>query len=341
MEQAKIDPVGVFPSEQWYHARLSLDFSESVMTDPIKRTEMYREAEYGLYKLFGDVGLGQDDPKPNPIPTGSYGHRFMSALFGCDVYYQKNQAPQAISLETDFDQMERMAVPDLQTSGVFRRALEDADVMRKKYGVCSGHITAGSPLNVAVSVFGENFLAACIIEPQIAGHVLRVIAETEQKLYYEYMNIMEPDVYPSDDMNTGLGYGNCPAVMVSPRVYREVVLPVDKWFRANTKTFNLHHCGVFDNYIDIYQELHPTALDIGGGSDYEAIRRVFPEVPCSLIVNAVDVETQPVSEIDSLIGRVVQTAGPVDKISSIRVIDIGTRMSDDSIRAVCTAHERI
>ncbi len=137
------------------------------------------------------------------------------------------------------------------------------------------------------------------------------------------------------------GYGNCPAVMLSPRIYREVVLPVDLWVREQVGDFYLHHCGVFDAYIDVYKPLNPTALDIGGGSDYRAIRQSYKETPFSLIVNAELVEQKRPREVDDYIGEMVESASPAERISLLWTSELSAEVPDETVKAIATAHEAL
>lgn len=335
----RIDPVVVTFSPSWFYKNYGVDYSEQTWQNPIDRLERNRELERVLYERFGDVGIGSADPEPTPSFSDTYGNYFMPALFGCEIHYLKDQAPGNLPLDATLEDMRNIAVPDFDESPVIRRALEEARILKERCGFCSGVINTGSPLNVAVNIFGEQFLLACALEPEIALHVLRVIAETEFKLYREVSAVIQPECFPRD--NIVFSYGNCPAVMFSPNLYREVVLPVDKWVRSQAAVFNLHHCGVFDHYIELYQELCPSSLDIGGGSNYRAIRGAFPDVPVSLIMNAPDVEGRSNSEVDNLIGNMVDGAAPESLISCLWIGEAGDLLDDGTVRAVRTAHERI
>jgi hypothetical protein len=118
------------------------------------------------------------------------------------------------------------------------------------------------------------------------------------------------------------------------------VKPVDKWYRSHCKNFYLHHCGILDKYLDIYTELNPTCLDIGGGSDYKLMRRYFSDNLVSLIVNAEFVEQAKPKEIDTLISNMVHDAEK-DKVTGMYCADVSTNMADDAIKALRTANERI
>ena len=334
-----VNPVVVVFSPTWFHRNYGVDYSEETWRNPIARVERNRELQRALFDRFGTVGLGSKDPGPGPNVSDAYGNYFMPALFGCEIEYPPDQAPGNIALNASVEEMRRLEVPDFEKSPVIRRALDEANALRKHYGSCSGGICTGSPINVAVNVFGELFLTACALEPETAQRVLRIIAETEFKLYRDFSAVIDPDSFPLDPMV--FGYGNCPAIMFSPRMYREVILPVDKWVRSQVGEFHLHHCGVFDEYIELYKELNPNSLDIGGGSDYRAVRKAFPDLPFSLIVNAPDVEGRSSAEIDGLIGGMVEAAAPVSRITQLWVAEVSERIEDKAVIAIRTAHERI
>lgn len=337
-DQPKLGPVAVSFSPRWLKCHAGLDFSEASWADPIDRVERGREGERCVYDRFADVGLGSKDPQPAPN-VGAYGNYFMPALFGCEILFPPDQAPGFRALPGDFEDMRRLQVPDFDTNPVIQRALAEAEVLKRRYGTCSGWIDTGSPLNIAVNIYGEMFVMACALEPETAQHVLRVTAETSFKLYREVCARIAPDDFPLQDIPWG--YGNCPAVMFSPKTYREVILPVDKWVRGQVASFGLHHCGVFDDYIEVYKELQPSALDIGGGTNYKAVREAFPNIPFSLIVNAPYVEGKSVSEIDTLIGGMIEGASPVEQISVLWCAEVNESIEDDTVRAVRTAVERV
>lgn len=332
-----IKPITVTFSSKWYNKNFGMDFSESAWADPIKRTEMGRERERQLFERFGDVGIGSRNPEPYPT-IEAYGHRFIPALFGCEIVYCSDQAPADIVLEANVEDVGKVKVPDFEKSSVMKRAFADIKTLESHYGFCKGDINWGSPINALVSIYGGQFPMACALEPDIAKHAMKILVETFFKLYRELSNKVEPERFPLEKIFGG--YGNCPAIMFSPKMYRDVVLPVDKIYRNRVAKFNLHHCGIFDKYIDIYKEIDPSSLDIGGGSDYRAIRKAFPDIPFSLIINAPDVEGKTSAEIDELIGSMAEAAGPISKVS-MWVSELSDVASDEVIRTLATAHERI
>ena len=315
-------------SEDWHNDRFGVDFSEDFWIDPIRRTEAYRELAYLRAKIFPDTELGSLDPQPNPLPSDQYGHRFVPALFGCKIIYLKNQAPSAEAKRADFDEMAALDIPDLRNNDVVRKALDDAKRMKEKYGFASGYINTGSPLNAAISIFGEDFIACCAMEPETAQHVLKIMAKTFIRLMYEYSDVVAP---PARIDRRGDGLGNCPAIMFSPEMYRKVILPVDLWYREYFKDFSIHHCGVFDRYAELYTALRPCSLDVGGGSDYKLLRKYFPNAVCSYIVNPEHYEGKSREEIDELVRGIVTDGGPADKISGLRTYGVSRHATNDNV----------
>lgn len=324
-------------SEDWHNHRYGVDFSEDFWVDPIRRTEAYRELSYLRAKTFPGTELGSPDPKPQPLASDQYGHRFVPALFGCKIVYFKDQAPSAVPIQADFDDLAALDIPDLRNNEVVRKALDDAKQMKAKYGFAGGYINTGSPLNAAISIFGEDFLACCAMEPDIAQHVLKIMAKTFIRLMYEFSDVVAP---PARIDRRSEGLGNCPAVMFSPEMYRQVILPVDLWYRGYFKDFSIHHCGIFDRYAELYTALTPISLDVGGGSDYKLLRKFFPNTTCSYIVNPEHYEGKSREEIDALIRGIVTDGGPAERISSLRTYGVSRHATNDNVMDLYTSIER-
>jgi len=324
-------------SECWYNDRFGVAFDEGFWANPVKRTEAYRELSYQTAKRFPKLGLGSLEPEPNPVASDQYGHRFVPKLFGCEIVYSKNQAPACLAQHMDYDGLARLDMPDLRNSDVIKKAMDDAKRLRAKYGFVKSWINTGSPLNAAISTFGEDFIACCAGEPETARHVLMVFAKTMIRLIYEFEDVINP---PDRIEREGYGLGNCPAIMFSTGVYRDVVLPVDLWLRRQFRNFGIHHCGVFDRYAQLYTELRPTSLDVGGGSDYKLLREHFPATMCTFIVNAEHYEGKTPAQIDALVRGIVTDGGPAEYIDCLHTYGVGRDATDENIITLRTSVKR-
>lgn len=338
VDSAPFPAVDVTFSPAWWYVNYGLGFEEEAWRDPIRRTERDRDLRRLLYERFGDVGLGERDPKPQPN-IEAYGHRFMAALWGCEIRYLPNQAPAAVALPDAAGRMANPVPPDFDASPVIQRAFAEAKLLGAHYGFCEGGINLGGPLNNAVSVFGEEILYACLAQPDLARQVLKVMAVVLLAVYDRVTCPINHQEVASPRPSGGIG--NCPVCMISPETYRQVVLPADLWWRGHFAEFSLHHCGVFHPYAEVYQALQPAGLDVGWGTDLKVARRAYPRVPMSLELQDSAVMGKSESELDALLAQMVEEAGPRELVTRIWLAEACPDTPDSTVRALMTAPRRL
>lgn len=320
---------------------VNVDFSESWWW--AKYGDMAgRDRRRLLFERFGDVGLGEDNPKPLPPLVGyEYGHRFMSAFWGCKVVYQRDHAPAAIPLPDARRRMENIEVPDIDSSPVIQRAMQSARELKEQYGACKAEVMWGGPLNNAVSVFGDEILAVCVEAPDLARRVLQKMGEAVMAVHDRFVCVVN-GVDPATARKGDWPLGDCPVCMISQKTYTDVVLPADQWYRSQfTGEFGLHHCGVFDKYVDAYKPLDPDWLDIGPGSDLRVARRAYPKAKISGYVDVSALSRMSQSQIDEFFKRTLADAAPVELLKHMSAADVGPEVSDETIRDLMTVHTRL
>ncbi|HET6485129.1 MAG TPA: uroporphyrinogen decarboxylase family protein [Spirochaetia bacterium] len=326
----------------WWHARFGMDFSDRrVWMDPIAYVERDREQRRLLHETFGDVDLGEADPKPRPRAGDEYGHRWMSAFWGCEVVYLVDQAPHATPFPDAWERLAALRIPDVATSPVAQHTLANARVLTERYGRCECAINYGGPLNNAVSVLGESIYLACAAEPKLADRVLRQMAQAVITAHDEVAcPVTGADVATARKGSWGIG--NCPVGTIDPQMYTRIVLPVDQWFaRQFSGPFNLHHCGIFDRYREAYRPLHFDTMDLGPGSDLRAARAAYPRTPISAWVDVGVLPRLGRTGIDAMIRGIVNDLGPMELIPAIMVGEAGPEVSDETVRDFLTAPERL
>ncbi len=327
-------------SPAWWLDRYGMPSTPEVWQDPFLAVQRDQEQRRLLFERFGDVGLGEADPAPRPTAGGEWGHRFMAAFWGCEIVYPADGVPSEVSLPDAAERMRHLRLPDVDSSPVARRALENARRLRLRYGKCESAINFGGPLNNAVSVLGGEFLAACAAEPELARDVLRKMGQAVL-LVHDRVACRIRGVEPSAARAGNWGIGNCPVCMISPGAYRRVVLPVDLWFRGQfAGDFHLHHCGVFDAYAEVYRPLAPDELDLGPGSSLRLARRAYPRARISTYFAVETLAEMSRAEIDRLLAEMIQEAAPAELFTWVRAIEIGPQVSDDTVRDLMTAQAR-
>ena len=326
----------------WWQQKYGMDFgSPDSWQNPLQNIEREREQRRLLFDRFGDVGLGEADPKPNPYIGGEYGHRFMSAFWGCEVAYLVDQWPHAVALQDASSRMHNLVLPVIDSSPAVRLLFENARLVEAKYGSCQAAINYGGPLNNAVSVFGEEIFILCASEPFLAQQVLFRMAQANVAVYDQ----VESRINRTGTSRPRLRHweiGNCPVGQISPHMYQDVILPVDRWLAEQFQgEFWLHHCGLFHPYAQVYKSLKPRALDVGPGTDLRLTRQTYPDARISAYIDPADLAYMDRDQLDDRITRMVIDTNSSGLFTWIRVAEIGPEIPDDTVRDLMSVFKRI
>ena len=89
-------PLGVGFYPDWWNKHYGISYDRNYYFDPETRIAARLEMDRRLYERFGDVGLGDPDPKPKPFIT--FGMVMLPAVFGCEIVFKKDALPWAMPL---------------------------------------------------------------------------------------------------------------------------------------------------------------------------------------------------------------------------------------------------
>ena len=203
----------------WWHTHYNFIFGEKYCMDPVYRTELDMEAQRILYDRYGDLGLGNKDPKPAPH-LEIVGHRYIPAVLGCKIKYFDNQPPWAEPANLTDDQVEKLEVPDLENAYPTPEVMRLAEILEKKYGPFVAGQNLGGLLNGAIPVRGDQMLLDFYEKPHLAHKMMDVVKNTmiaTDKLFRKKLKIPP----------AGGGVGNCNNVFISGEMYRAFNLKYD------------------------------------------------------------------------------------------------------------------
>ena len=315
-------------SEAWFHQNYGLTFGEKYYLNPVFRTEQDREALRLLYDRFAEAGIGEKDPQPC-ANLDICGHRLISALFGCEVVYQDDQAPSVrhLSVNSAAD-IAAIPRPDFATNRWAQEFRRQAAILLDRYHAVDSLINHGGPINAASSILGGDALLYLSDAPAEMTGFLNLIADVCVESYDRLTVPFSPQMAAAREMFIG----NCPVIMMSPQMYRQVVLPADQRLRRQVQRFGLHHCGVMDRYLQDYKCLEPIEfLEVGWGTDLAAARRAFPTAIFDLMINIYDLQNMPRATIRERVDNMLEQAQPVSLVRDFFVADIGPDVPDTKV----------
>ena len=198
--------------------------------------------------------------RPLVVEFGPYGVHFIDRIFGAHVYYQDDQW-WVDYLESPIGELK---YPDLDRSDTWQlaRKLAETFVACEVTVPLFGLSVLSSPLNVAVNLYGEEFVVAMLTKPDAAHHDLKVINNLICDLHRWYLaNIpveqLQPVVAAGRCQPPGFGQlCGCTCHLLPADIYDEFVVPLDhQLLSVYPGGGMIHLCGVHTQHIPTWRKM--------------------------------------------------------------------------------------
>ena len=267
---------GFYPD--WFYKQYGISFDEKYYFDPETRIEARMAMEKALYERFGDVGLGDPDPKPKPLIT--FGMVMLPAIFGCDIVYEKDALPWAMPLNLSEDAVMKLEVPDIFNTYPMTEMLKQIEYLKEKYGTVVGDINTTGVQNLALKIRGDQLYIDYFENPELCHHLLKLCTTCIIQLFkfnLETTGTGAVDVTPMCDPKLCV-LPNCMIEQISLDIFEQHLLQYDNQIADACAPAHLgiHHCGSVNEVLDGYGKVRNLDfIEIGFGSDVPRTREVF------------------------------------------------------------------
>ena len=233
-----------------------------------------------LDQMAENVGLMEDGQKLRPlcVEMGFYGVHFVDKLFGAEVFLRDgNWNAQYLSAPVG-----ELSAPDWEKNETFLLAkrLLDAFLACKVQLPVFGLPTLASPLNIALNLYGQEFLLALYCEPEAAKRDIRTITDAIVWLHRYYRaRLPERQLQPvvSWQRTQPWGHGQicgCSTQLISAEQYREFFAEADEEIlNVYPHGGMIHLCGAHLQHAETFramQSLHALQLHNRAAADLEA-----------------------------------------------------------------------
>jgi uroporphyrinogen-III decarboxylase len=280
---------------------------------------------YGAYK-----------PTAPSYAIEPFGHRFVPALFGCDIIYEDSTAPWAehrILTPEHIDAMPLLTLDEFKQDERVREVARQIHYSRKKYGWCSAQQNLGSVMNTAIYLRGMELFSDFYERPETIHKLMNLITN-RMILAYEYGKEM-------DGKASDTGVGNCSVCMISPQTYDEFIYPYDhammELAQKNTVHFGVHHDSNATSYLESYRKFeHLHHLDIGFDTDIPMYREAFPLQNLNIYFYTNFIIEHTPQEIKETVSSLAASSGS-SAATWFTCADIDARISDEKITALYEA----
>ena len=317
----------------WWYKNYGIEYGKSMIFDLNSRIEADREMRRTFYERYGRfLGAGTDNPRPRSV-LPDWDNTYYQAMVGFDVRYPVDQYPVAhgcLSDEEVFD----LKVPEnlwevypfcelaRQTREINRKLNTDRPLWMRTRGL----------LNEAIQLCSTDFYGELLDEDceDKRDHIFRFVSGViEQQL-------LSNKKY---DASSGHIMMNCTAGVAGARAYSEAVFSYDKalydFCLKNNIGIGLHHCGKFDDFVDVYAPMTKlNFLEIGHTSKIKPVLDRYPDAQVQYIVDAVFMQSASKEQVSEFAKGVrSQITGNEGRFHiSIPDLDFGT--PDDNIFAL-------
>ncbi|MFQ5794170.1 MAG: hypothetical protein ACE5JP_03865 [Candidatus Bipolaricaulia bacterium] len=299
---------------KWYRDALDIDFDEPWHKDPAYRLSAMIRMGRELKRRFGSIPIGgvENPDEPADLITGTFGTSFVAAIYGVPIQYHPENWPWSKHQFLSDEQLNRLEPPDLDSNPFFTAFLEQVEWIARETGRTEGFINWQGVLNNAYRLRGEHLLVDMLQEPTRTRHLFECVAMTMiagARRLYEVQH------------QTGVHIqhftvSNCLVNLVSPELYRDLLLPFDRCIAETFGLIGVHNCAWnADHYVEHYATIpHLGYVDMGMESDLPRAKQVFPHARRAIMYTPMDVADKRSAEIRSDLEQIAREYGPCDMV---------------------------
>lgn len=340
-------PLELVFNPNWWFQTAGISFDKPFYFDAETRIRNDVVMRRVLYERYGELGLGEVSPQPRPIIGSVHvaGGFVLPALFGVEVSFSPDAPPQPERANLTAAQVEALEKPDPAETWPMQQIMADVAALEARYGYVVGDLNTDGILNTAYHLRGQELFLDFHDNPQRTRRLLALIGQVIVAVA-DYLrqhtgscsisvNRMAGRVTPALFL-----HGNCNVQMISPRMYREVMLPVEQDMAGRLQPYGIHHCGNNMHMVaPAYAELPASFFDVGWGSDVARCREFLPDAFFNLRLSPVRMLQNTPAQMAEDTEKLLLAAGPLDRAGVCCInMDYGT--PDDNIFAVAEVVQR-
>jgi hypothetical protein len=313
---------------RWFAQHLETDFGERFHTDPWYRREAVLAMRAELRRRFAGTAIGgiERPDRPLDLLTGTFGACTVAAIYGVPIIYSRDDWPKCARQYLADAEVDCLQPPELDTSPFFQALTGQIDWIAEQEGCVEGFVNWQGVLNNAHRLRGEQLFVDMVDRPDRCRHLFECVSTTmveAARRVHERQRATGVDV-------RFMTISNCLVNLVSPQVYRELLLPWDHRLAGAFGPIGVHNCAWDATpYLEAYAELPDVAyIDMGAETDLVRARELFPDARRAVMIPPTEVAAWSADDRRAELARIADELGPCDVV--LADIDAGT--PDERIR---------
>ena len=327
---------------RWYSRRLGIDFGERWHLDPEYRYRTLVGMKEHLHSCFPQVPYfapryRSDGVEPTCATIGGvHGIMLIPMLYGIEPVYGADTWPDARGgVHLAKDGIASLQPLEVAAHPVARQLLEQMDLIESVWGPIRGYMNYQGILNIAMKVRGQEIFLDMLDDPDFTHRFFAHIADTIERT----SRLIQARQRRSGFVVDLLSMSNCVMNMISPELYAEFVLPLDRALSGKYERFGVHTCNWDATpYLEPLRSIEKMGyLDTGMMADLPRIRSMFPDTRRAIMYGPVDLERKSAEGLRADIEKIAREYAPCD----IVMADVEVTTPDDRVREFLDLTEEV
>ncbi|MFH1905704.1 MAG: hypothetical protein ABIK53_09335 [bacterium] len=323
-------------SHKFLNMKFGVDLGLKYHKDIAYRVQTNMELDRQVYKEYGSIGLGFENPFPR-VTVEPYGHNFFNAMYGAECIYKPDDEVWANDLNYsedevytlkpwNIDKFEKMLpVREVLAQTKYLQEHYDLQKIRKTekflphFRIMSSIPNPGSVITAGMAVRGNELLMDYMLNPQLVYKLFDNILQLTF-LCYEFFH--DFDNIPLNN----LLIGNCPVSMLSPDNYMDFNykydLQIANYAREIKAALTLHQDSDVSPHLENYAKLgHVQVLDFGQDTDWKKAAQLFPGVDATCLLFPSWIYEHSLEDIEEELMRIMRIGRSFNSFS-FAILDV-------------------
>lgn len=323
----------------WWYRNYNISYGKKMIFDCDYRIEADQEMRRIFYERFGKlIGAGESDPKPRVV-LPDWDNTYFQTMLGFDTIYCEDQYPMAHGCLTDEAAMELRVPENIWDVYPFTELASQIRQMSRRFNIdIPLWMRTRGILNEGIQICGSDFYGELLDEDydEKTEHVFNFILGVIEK------QLLSNKKY---DPNSNHIMMNCTAAIAGARTYEQHVLPYDMklydFCHENSIPVGLHHCGKFDDFINVYQGMKDLFfLEIGYSSQIRPVLEKYRFAQVQYIVDTTFMREASVSEVEKFGESVKESVKGHEKRFHLSIPDLEYGTPDENILALVNVFQK-
>ncbi len=320
----------------WWYRGYGISYGKAMIFDANYRMNADREMRRIFYDRYGRfLGAGTNNPKERVV-FPDWDNTYYQAMLDFDVKYLPDHYPMAHGKLSDEQAMALKVPENFWNVYPFSEQKNQLRQMNAKLGTdIPLWVRTRGTLNEGVQICSGDFYGDLLDEDydEKTNHVLGFVE-----------GVIEQQLRSNKKHNPASGhvFMNCTAGIAGARAYKERVYRFDKQLYdfcvGQRIPVGLHHCGTFDDFVDIYRPMEKlNFVEIGHTSEIRLALNGYPDAQIQYIVDTNFMRTAGSHEISEFAQGVRAAVAGFESRFHLSVPDIEYGTPDSNIFALVEA----